>query len=33
MCGACQPQRALEVLEAALQPAARSIRTVPRGQL
>jgi S-adenosylmethionine decarboxylase len=33
MCGACQPQRALEVLEAALQPAARSIRTVARGQL
>jgi S-adenosylmethionine decarboxylase len=33
MCGACQPQRALEVIEAALQPAARGIRTVPRGQL
>jgi S-adenosylmethionine decarboxylase len=33
MCGASQPQRALEVIEAALQPAARSIRTIARGQL
>jgi S-adenosylmethionine decarboxylase len=33
MCGACEPQRALDVIEAALQPGARTIRTVPRGQL
>jgi S-adenosylmethionine decarboxylase len=32
MCGAARPQRALEVIEAALRPATRSIRTVERGQ-
>jgi S-adenosylmethionine decarboxylase len=33
MCGASRPQRALEVIEAALRPGARSIRTTDRGQL
>jgi S-adenosylmethionine decarboxylase len=33
MCGAAQPQRALAVIEAALRPAACSIRTIERGQL
>jgi S-adenosylmethionine decarboxylase len=33
MCGAAQPQRALAIIEAALQPATRSVRTVARGQL
>lgn len=33
MCGEAQPQRALAVIEAALQPATRAIRTIERGQL
>jgi S-adenosylmethionine decarboxylase len=33
MCGDARPQRALEVIEAALGPSARSIRTIARGQL
>jgi S-adenosylmethionine decarboxylase len=33
MCGDSHPHRALEVIEAALRPAARSIRTIARGQL
>jgi S-adenosylmethionine decarboxylase len=33
MCGDARPQRALEVIEAALAPAARSIKTIARGQL
>jgi S-adenosylmethionine decarboxylase len=33
MCGDARPHRALEVIEAALRPAARSIQTIARGQL
>jgi len=33
MCGAAQPQRALAIIEAALQPATRTVKTVARGQL
>jgi S-adenosylmethionine decarboxylase len=33
MCGAAQPERALEVIDAALRPLARNVRTVERGQL
>lgn len=33
MCGAAQPQLALEVIEDALAPASRSLKTVARGQL
>ncbi|MCC2971880.1 adenosylmethionine decarboxylase [Massilia sp. IC2-476] len=33
MCGAAQPERALAVIDAALRPAHRSVRTIPRGQL
>lgn len=32
MCGAAQPQRALDVIEAALRPSARAVRTVARGE-
>ncbi|MGZ3184697.1 MAG: adenosylmethionine decarboxylase [Telluria sp.] len=31
MCGAAQPERALAVIEAALQPAAREVKLLPRG--
>jgi S-adenosylmethionine/arginine decarboxylase-like enzyme len=33
MCGAAQPQRALEVIEQALLPRSHSLRTIERGQL
>lgn len=33
MCGAALPQRALDLIEASLQPASRTVRTVERGQL
>lgn len=33
MCGAARPQLALDVIEAALRPGARELRTVERGQL
>lgn len=33
MCGAAQPERALAVIDAALKPATRTIRTIARGQL
>lgn len=33
MCGAARPQLALDVIEAALRPASRELRTVERGQL
>ncbi len=33
MCGAAQPERALEIIDAALNPLARNVRTVERGQL
>jgi S-adenosylmethionine decarboxylase len=31
MCGAAAPQRALDVIEAALQPASRVVQTIARG--
>jgi S-adenosylmethionine decarboxylase len=33
MCGSAQPERALEVIDEALRPLARNVRTVERGQL
>ena len=33
MCGAAQPQRALDVIDAALAPTTRSVQTIARGQL
>jgi S-adenosylmethionine decarboxylase len=33
MCGDAQPQRALDVIAAALKPGARSVQTIVRGQL
>lgn len=33
MCGAAQPERALAIIDAALRPLARNVRTVERGQL
>ncbi|SFD54576.1 adenosylmethionine decarboxylase [Massilia yuzhufengensis] len=33
MCGQAQPQRALDVIDAALQPGSRSVKTIARGQL
>lgn len=33
MCGHARPQRALEIIDAALAPATRTLRTVERGQL
>nr|WP_307728065.1 adenosylmethionine decarboxylase [Massilia terrae] len=33
MCGAAQPERALGIIDAALQPLARNVKTVERGQL
>lgn len=33
MCGESQPQRALDVIDAALRPASRSVQTIARGQL
>ena len=33
MCGAAQPQRALELIDAAFKPNTRSVRTIARGQL
>lgn len=33
MCGAAQPRRALEVIEAALRPASCAVQTIARGQL
>lgn len=33
MCGAARPQLALDVIEAALRPGSRELRTVERGQL
>ncbi|WP_020655174.1 adenosylmethionine decarboxylase [Massilia niastensis] len=32
MCGEARPQRALELIEEALRPATRTVRTVERGQ-
>jgi len=33
MCGDARPERALAVIDAALAPATRSVRTIARGQL
>lgn len=33
MCGDAQPQLALDVIDAALRPATRSVQTIARGQL
>ena len=33
MCGEAQPQRALAVINTALQPATRKVKTIERGQL
>ena len=33
MCGDAQPQLALDVIDAALRPATRSVKTIARGQL
>ncbi|WP_288380031.1 adenosylmethionine decarboxylase [uncultured Massilia sp.] len=33
MCGDAQPQRALDLIDAALKPGTRSVRTIARGQL
>lgn len=33
MCGDAQPQRALDVIAAALKPGSRSVQTIARGQL
>ena len=33
MCGAAQPQLALDLIEASLRPRSRSVQTVERGQL
>ena len=33
MCGDAQPQRALDVIAAALKPGSRSVQTILRGQL
>jgi S-adenosylmethionine decarboxylase len=33
MCGAAAPEKALAVIDAALRPLARNVRTVERGQL
>ncbi|MEH6437573.1 adenosylmethionine decarboxylase [Massilia sp. DD77] len=33
MCGEAQPLRALDIIERALSPATRTVRTVERGQL
>lgn len=33
MCGAARPQRAMEIIEAALRPASAGVRTVERGRL
>ena len=33
MCGDAQPQRALDLIDAALKPGARSVQTIARGQL
>lgn len=33
MCGTAQPERALAIIDAALQPLERNVRTVERGEL
>ena len=33
MCGEARPERALAVIDAALQPATRAVQTIARGQL
>ncbi|TFW29539.1 adenosylmethionine decarboxylase [Massilia horti] len=33
MCGSAQPERALELIEQALQPASRMVKTIERGRL
>lgn len=33
MCGDAQPQRALDVIDAAFRPATRAVQTIARGQL